>query len=117
MKIKATKKEFKGLNVLRVSAGALQNLLMNREPFAYSSGVYGWACDYYQMNGFIISAGYNPIGQKANYEIINAYENNARAILDNQETNHETKTLQLETLINDFEGDMLSLFNREGVTF
>ena len=32
--------------------------------FAYSAGVYGWACDYYLMKGegvqFVISEGYSP---------------------------------------------------------
>jgi hypothetical protein len=115
MKIKASKKSFKGQRVLRVGYCKLQYLLREREPFAYSSGVYGWACDYYQMNGFIISTGYQPTGSQIDYAIIEQYDNTARAILENRYTNWETKRIQLNDLIADFEGDIVNTFTSEEV--
>lgn len=64
MKIKATKKEIKTQAARLYSVGycGASELLRDVEPFAYSAGVYGWACDYYDLDGVIISTGYNPIG-------------------------------------------------------
>ena len=115
MKIKTTKKSFKGKRVLRVGYAKLQHLLKDRDAFAYSSGVYGWACDYYHLNGFIVSTGYQPTGSRIDYATLEEYDNTAREILNNTETDHETKTLQLETLINDFEGDIINAFTSEEV--
>jgi hypothetical protein len=117
MKIQTTKKSFKGLNVLHVGYCKLQHLLKHRQPFAYSVGVYGWACDYYQLNGFIVSTGYQPIGLHIDFAIIEAYEDNARAILENRSTDYETKRIQLDDLIADFEGDTVNTFTKEGATF
>jgi len=109
MKIEAKKKDFKGLDVLRVNAGALQDLLRYRDPFAYSAGVYGWACDYYDLDGFIVSTGYNPIGSKVDYKLLKTYNDKARAIIDENRVNHEKIIKKLNTLIKDFENDIKGL--------
>ena len=77
MKIKVTKKDIKnrGNKVLKLGYCELQNLLKYVEPFAYSSGTYGWSCDYYNIDGVIISTGYNPIGEEVNSNILREYEN------------------------------------------
>jgi len=62
MKLKATKRDFKGERVLKVGYCKVQFLFPERDAFAYSSGVYGWACDYFKADGFYVSTGYNPIG-------------------------------------------------------
>jgi hypothetical protein len=64
MKLKASKRDFKGANVLKVGYCKIQFLYPERDAFAYSSGVYGWACDYYKANDFYVSTGYNPIGKE-----------------------------------------------------
>ena len=105
MKIKASKKEFKGLNVLSVGYCKLQYLLSNKQPFAYSSGVYGWACDYYDLGNIIISTGYSPTGKASNASTLQEYENNASKILYNSSIERDTKTKLLENLLNDFLND------------
>lgn len=58
-----------------------QNLLNYRSPFAYSCGVYGWSCDYYDVNGVLISTGYQPISSKntlePNYKLIREFDDKA----------------------------------------
>ena len=87
-KIKATKTEMKqNYKILSVGYCDMQYLLNYHNPIAYSSGSYGWSCDYYEINNIIISTGYSPINSKNmlhNYELIREYEQKARA-LNNKE--------------------------------
>jgi len=39
-------------------------LLHYKNPFAYSRRVEGWACDYYDVDGVLISTGYSPLNEK-----------------------------------------------------
>lgn len=82
MKLKATKKEIRNNSnkILKVGYCAAQNLLNYEEPFTYSSGVYGWACDYYNIDGIIISTGYSPIGEQVDYNLLKEYETKAQNI-------------------------------------
>lgn len=64
MSIKASKKEVKeNFYVVGVPYCDLQYLLRFQTPFAHSEGVYGWQCDYYQVDGsnFVISTGYSTV--------------------------------------------------------
>ena len=73
-----TKKDIKnrGNKVLKLGYCKLQNLLGHYvEPFAYSSGTYGWSCDYYNIDGVIISTGYDPIGEEVSGDLVREYEN------------------------------------------
>ena len=66
MHLKVTKKEMKEqILVLPLHYCEVSNYRqIFGDYFAYSAGVYGWACDYYLMNGegvkFVISEGYSP---------------------------------------------------------
>ena len=86
MKLKTTKKQIKenAHKIFSVGYCELDYLLKYNEPFAYSSGVYGWACDYYNIDGTIISTGYQPIGKLIDYELVKRYNTKAREI-HNQE--------------------------------
>ena len=90
-KIKATKREMKdNYRVLGIGYCDAQHLLAYKSPVAYSAGVYGWSCDYYDINGIIISTGYNPISSKnmkKDYKLINEYEEKARLVNTEEETN------------------------------
>ena len=80
MKLKATKRSIReGYNkIVNVGYCDLQALLNYKEPFAYSAGLYGWACDYYDIDGVCISSGYQPIGDKKfNYDLMRELENKA----------------------------------------
>ena len=104
MKLKAAKKDFKGLNVLRVGYCKLQYLLQYKQPFAYSSGVYGWSCDYYDLDGVIISTGYQPIGKQVNNETVAMYEDLARKVSSGA-LYHKEKEKLIDNLIKDFVND------------
>ena len=56
-----------GSRILSIGYCAAQALLRYETPFAYSSGVYGWNCDYYDIDGVCISTGYRPIGKSVDY--------------------------------------------------
>ena len=101
MKLKATKKEFKNENVLRVGYCQAQYLLRYADPFAYSSGVYGWTCDYYNIDGVYISTGYSPIGKSLDYDIIKKYEDEARKILLDDTNSYEEKKEKVNNLLNE----------------
>ena len=86
-KIKATKRDMRD-NYFIVGIGYCQaQWLLNYEsPIAYSVGTYGWACDYYEVEGVVISTGYSPLNSKnavASYEMIKAYDDKASLILSN----------------------------------
>lgn len=84
MKLKATYKEIKQSNskIIRLGYCEVQTLLRYHEPFAYSCGVYGWNCDYYQIDNTIICTGYRPIGNLSiKYDDIREYEKKAEKIV------------------------------------
>lgn len=79
MKFKATKKEMiNGYNrILGTGYCTIQYLLQYQSPIAYSAGVNGWSCDYYNIDGILISTGYSPINSKnmiLDYDLINKFE-------------------------------------------
>lgn len=88
-KIKATKSEMrKNYRILSVGYCDLQHLLAFSRPVAYSAGVYGWACDYYDIEGVIISTGYSPIASKntvCDYETIRFYDKCAEQVNTKEE--------------------------------
>lgn len=105
MKLKATKREIKNSYSKLISVGYcdLQHLLYFKSPFAYSAGVYGWSCDYYEIkNNTCISTGYSPVGDiEPDYELILEYNNNAQNIIYSDLT-MEQKREQVNTLLNEF---------------
>jgi hypothetical protein len=107
MKLKAKQSDFKNYNVIRFGYCQLQHLLRDSDPFAYTSGLYGWNADYYQLGDFIICTGYRPIGkviQKA-YTIATKYDNEARNI---DGWNNEAKA-QRAKLLEAFKNEILAL--------
>ena len=88
MKVKVTKKSIKdNYNIiLGIDYCNAQYLLHFESPKFYSCGVYGWACDYYEIGSdFIISTGFNYIDNTNNnyYELVKEYEKKAEKILHN----------------------------------
>lgn len=79
---KTIKEEYK--KIIGIGYCNLQNLLKFQEPFAYSTRAEGWACDYYYIDGVLISTGYAPIDSrhtKSTYDICRKYDEAARKIL------------------------------------
>lgn len=93
MKNQVTQKYIRALygnSVFSVSYCDAQHLLMGSSPFAYSAGVYGWNCDYYNFGGVIICTGYRPHGRRC-YDITRTYELAARAIYDDRSLTWEER--------------------------
>ena len=106
MKFKTTKKEMKQNyhRIIGIGYCDAYYLLRYEEPIAYSAGVYGWACDYYDIDGVLISTGYSHLDNKntyADYEIIKEYNNKAREI-ENNNQNYDTRKEQINELLSEF---------------
>lgn len=90
-KIKTTKKEMRSnYRILGVGYCEMQSILAYSAPVAYSAGYLGWHCDYYDIDGVIISTGYSPLtskNMKTDYNIIREYEEKARKLHSREEIN------------------------------
>ena len=109
MKLKTTKSNIRNNFCTVLTAGycEIEYLLNYCNPFAYSTGVYGWSCDFYQpsskFSGVCIATGYNTErlgGKRINYELVKEYEQKARELfLDYSQMN---KREALNNLIDEF---------------
>lgn len=101
MKLQTTKKQIKAnfYTILSVGYCEAQYLLYYKNPFAYSAGVYGWACDYYEFGNTCISTGYSPIGEKVEYNLLQELEKQARDIVNSLEINYKEKPAQIDLLL------------------
>jgi hypothetical protein len=104
MKLKTTKTQIKNnfVNILSIGYCDIQYLTRFKNPFAYSSGVYGWQCDYYEINNVCLSTGYAPIGQKVDYNVLRKYELKAQKILTNYDLDYKTQQKRVNKLLFDF---------------
>lgn len=84
MRFKTTMKEVKATSriILKVGYCDLVTLLRYESPFAHTSGVYGWNADIYAVNGVTIVTGYRPFGQSVDYDLVEEFEERARALVD-----------------------------------
>jgi|1_EtaG_2_1085319.scaffolds.fasta_scaffold84044_2 hypothetical protein len=101
MKLRATKKEIKekaGPNLYSFGYCELDYLLKYEEPFAYSAGVYGWNCDYYNLDGVIMSTGYRPIGKLLEYKTVKKWNKKAKAAKNQTETRNLIKLFLKEII-------------------
>ena len=107
MKFKVTKKEMKQnyYRIIGIGYCEAQHLLYYAEPIAYSAGVNGWACDYYDIDGVLISTGYSYLDNKntyADYEIIKEYNKKARDIILDNNLDYEQRKNQVQALLKEF---------------
>jgi hypothetical protein len=103
MKIATTKKAINSNfgKIIKIGYCDAQNLLQYKSAFAYSHGVYGWACDYYQINNVCISTGYNPIGQSVDYKKICELEKQAEKITHDYNLSYEDRVKQCDALLSE----------------
>lgn len=83
----------------------LQYLLKFQEPFAYSTRAEGWACDYYEVEGVLISTGYAPMKSKrvkSCYELEHEYDDIAREIYNDSALSWEEKEKRINKLLHEF---------------
>ena len=102
MKLKTTNKQIREnfCKVLSIGYCDVQYLLEFRKPFAYTSGIYGWNADFYEIGNFCISTGYRPIGEKVDYILLQELESQARNIYVDYNLDRETKEKQIDELLN-----------------
>lgn len=109
MKLQTTKANIRKNfgTVLSIGYCDLQYLLNRCSPFAYSAGVYGWSCDFYQpstkYSGVCIATGYNTErmgGKRVSYELVKEYEQKAREVVNDY--TQINKREALNTLIDEF---------------
>ncbi len=101
MKLQTTKKQIRqNFNtVLSIGYCDAQYLLDCKNPFAYSAGVYGWSCDYYQIGAVCISTGYSPIGTRIDYAVLQELEGKAKLIKNDYKLSYSDREQQLDELI------------------
>ena len=101
MKLQTTKKQIRqNFNtVLSIGYCDAQYLLSHKTPFAYSAGVYGWSCDYYQIGAVCISTGYSPIGTRVNYSLLRELESKAALIKNDYNLSYSDREQQLNELL------------------
>ncbi len=101
MKLEITKKAIRDLDqtILKIGYCSAQYLLRFQPKFAYSAGKYGWSCDYYEVNGVIISTGYFPIGKEVEYKLVQEYDDKAREICNDHSRSYEDQKTAVNTLL------------------
>ena len=102
MKFKTTKKEMlENAKVIAVPYCALQYLLSHKEPVAYTSGIYGWNCDIYEVgSNWYISTGYRPFGNvSVDIDIINDIERRAEETIKSDILDYYGRMSSLDCLI------------------
>jgi hypothetical protein len=101
MKLKTTKTQIKNnfVNIISIGYCGIQYLTYYKNPFAYSSGIYGWCCDYYDINNICISTGYSPIGENVDYKLIKKYELKAQKIVKDYNIDYNLKVKKVNKLL------------------
>ena len=87
MKLKTTRKEIKNKvasnYIWQVGYCDMQNLLYYKNAIAYTSGVYGWNFDLYEVDGVYFTTGYrNMIGKQVDCELLRKYEEQANFVIN-----------------------------------
>src|SRR5574344_1113052 len=82
MKAKVTNKYIRSSfdNIFYVNDSRIEDAVRTIEPFAYNCGVFGWNCNFYEVDNVCISIGNRPIGKAIDYKIIEKYRRKIEAI-------------------------------------
>ena len=105
MKFKTTAKAIRESygKKIAVSYCAMQYLLSNHAPIAYTCGVYGWNFDVYQIDGVTICTGYRGmVGKSPNYDVLREYETKAEKARYNRNLPYEEREKEVEKLLKEF---------------
>ena len=104
MKVKVSKKQIRDNyhNIISIGYCDAWYLLAYKDADYYSSGIYGWACDYYKINyNTIISTGYSPIGNIREYEFTRKMNEKARKIY-NSDIPYKSKQTKINNLLDKY---------------
>tara|TARA_Y100000310_G_C20337792_1_gene648341 strand:+ start:34 stop:423 length:390 start_codon:yes stop_codon:yes gene_type:complete len=115
IKLRATRKEMKENHYRVIGAGycELQHLLKYKHPLAYSSGVYGWNCDYYYIyEGYnvldaktLIATGYRGVWSRnttASEKLIREYDDKACRVLSDNTVSQDLEEEIVHQLLVEF---------------
>lgn len=107
MKIKATRKSMKESynTIICIGYCEAQYLLQYENEIAYSTRAEGWACDYYDINGVLISTGYAPLTEKnskRDYATTRKYEEQAQKIVCDSSIPYDEKPVKVRALLNEY---------------
>ena len=103
MKYKTTAKAIRsaGGNIISIGYCDAWHLLSNHNANAYTSGVYGWNFDVYELYGVTICTGYRGMpGRSA--QNVRTYETQARAIYGDWNIPYEERKEKIEKLLKEF---------------
>lgn len=102
MKFKTTRQHMnENYNIaIAIDYCSAEYLLRYTQPIAYSAGVYGWNCDYYEVltktgTRVLINTGYRGLinkNNKADYKSIKKYNDKAQAIVRDEPDYKKQKT-------------------------
>ena len=113
MKFKTTSKQMRdnyGDKAIQIGYCEAQTLLSDYEPIAYSSGVYGWNCDYYLVDNVLIVTGYRGMfGRHISYKLVDKYEKKAITIKTNYDLSYEARKRKINKLLHRFISDTLEV--------
>ena len=103
MKLKTTNKQIRAnfYKVLSIGYCDAQYLLQYKKPFAYTSGIYGWNADFYEIGNLCLSTGYRPIGDEVNYILLQELEKQARSLCCDCNIDNETRKNKVNELLNE----------------
>ena len=79
----------------------LSILLTNHSPIAYTTGVYGWNFDVYDVYGLTICTGYRGMPGE-DLKQVREYEKKASSIMAEYERPYEERTEEVENLLKEF---------------
>ena len=101
MKLKTTKKQVRNSynKIYSIGYCHAQNLLEGVTPFAYSSGIYGWSCDYYEIENTCISTGYDPIGESVDFDLLRKYDKKACEIRSDYDVDYQKRKNKINKLL------------------
>ena len=107
MKARVTKHEMKSRfdKIVCIGYEDAARLLKYRSEIAYSVRAEGWACDYYIVDGVLISTGYAPlksVNTHSNYDIVRKYNDKATAIAMDYDLGFEEQKEQIEKLLHEY---------------
>ena len=101
MKFKTTRKEMlqRFNKVIKVPYCKGQYLTQFLDPIAYTSGIYGWGADIYDLgHGVALCTGYKPFGESIDSKFLADLEEKAR-IISYSSLSYEEKIEQVTKLL------------------
>ena len=101
MKFKTTRKEMlqRFNKVIKVPYCKGQYLTQFLDPIAYTSGIYGWSADIYDLGyGVALCTGYKPFGESIDSKFLAELEEKAR-VIGYSAMPYEEKVAQVEKLL------------------